>query len=126
MYSHITGMTGRFLEKGAGELELDQIIEEISQYFRGQLLTFDSASFDAVVSGLVLNFVPQPRGAAIDMARVARAGGAVAAYVWDYAEKMELMRCFWDAAVALDQSALELDEGRRFAICQPFPSDRAV
>jgi ubiquinone/menaquinone biosynthesis C-methylase UbiE len=109
-------MTGRFLEKGAGELELDQIIEEISQYFRGQLLTFDSASFDAVVSGLVLNFVPQPRGAAIDMARVARAGGAVAAYVWDYAEKMELMRYFWDAAVALDQSALELNEGRRFAI----------
>jgi hypothetical protein len=26
MYSHITGMTGRFLEKGAGELELDQIL----------------------------------------------------------------------------------------------------
>jgi hypothetical protein len=74
-----------------------------------------------VVSGLVLNFVPQPRGAVIDMARVARAGGAVAAYVWDYAEKMELMRYFWDAAVALDQSALELDEGRRFAICQPSP-----
>ena len=32
---------------------------------------------------------------------------------------MELMRYFWDAAVALDEDALELDEGRRFPICQP-------
>jgi hypothetical protein len=33
---------------------------------------------------------------------------------------MELMRRFWDAAVALDPAARELDEGRRFgAICRP-------
>jgi SAM-dependent methyltransferase len=86
-----------------------------------QALPFDSASFDVVVSGLVLNFVPEPRQAVAEMARVARPGGAVAAYVWDYAEKMELMRYFWDAAVVLDPSALELDEGRRFPICQPSP-----
>jgi hypothetical protein len=34
---------------------------------------------------------------------------------------MELMRYFWDAAVALDPAASELDEGRRFPICQPTP-----
>jgi ubiquinone/menaquinone biosynthesis C-methylase UbiE len=86
-----------------------------------QALQIDSASFDVVVSGLVLNFVPEPRRAVAEMARVARPGGAVAAYAWDYAEKMELMRYFWDAAVVLDPAALEFDEGRRFPICQPSP-----
>ena len=55
------------------------------------------------------------------MARVVRPGGVVGAYVWDYAGKMELMRYFWDGAVALDPAAYELDEGRRFPICQPKP-----
>jgi hypothetical protein len=55
------------------------------------------------------------------MASVPRPGGAFAAYVWDYAEKMELIRYFWDAAVSLDPSALGLDEGRRFRICKPSP-----
>jgi len=86
-----------------------------------QALQIDSASFDVVVSGLVLNFVPEPRRAVAEMARVTRPGGAVAAYVWDYAKKMELMRYFWDAAVVLDPTALEFDEGRRFPICQPSP-----
>ena len=54
------------------------------------------------------------------MARVARPGGIVAAYVWDYAEGMQMMRHFWDAA-ALDPSAVELDEGRRFTMCKPEP-----
>jgi hypothetical protein len=45
----------------------------------------------------------------------------VAAYVWDYAGKIELMRYFWDAAVELDRAALELDEGRRFPLCRPAP-----
>ncbi len=60
------------------------------------------AEFDAAVSGLVLNFVPDPGRALAEMRRAVRPGGAVAAYVWDYAERMELMRYFWDAAVALD------------------------
>ena len=86
-----------------------------------QSLPIDTASLDAAVAGLVLNFVPQPPRAAAEMARVVRPGGMVAAYVWDYAGKMELMRYFWDAAVALDPGAQELDEGRRFPICQPKP-----
>lgn len=79
----------------------------------------EDAAFDAVVSGLVINFVPQPEKAVAEMRRVARPGGVVAAYVWDYAGMMQLMRHFWNAAVALDPGARELDEGRRFPVCAP-------
>ena len=34
---------------------------------------------------------------------------------------MELIRRFWDAAVALDARAMELDEARRFPLCAPGP-----
>ena len=80
-----------------------------------------SATFDAVVSGLVLNFVPEPEKALSEMARVARPSGAVAAYVWDYSDGMQMTRHFWDAAGALDPRARELDEGRRFSLCKPEP-----
>jgi SAM-dependent methyltransferase len=79
------------------------------------------ARFDVVVSGLVLNFVPDPARAVREMARATRAGGRVAAYVWDYAGRMELIRHFWDAAAALDPAAADLDEARRFGLCQPEP-----
>lgn len=84
-------------------------------------LRYDDASFDAAVSGLALNFVPQPERAAAEMARVARPGGVVATYLWDYAGRMEFMRAFWDAAAALDPAAAALDEGRRFPLCRPEP-----
>jgi SAM-dependent methyltransferase len=86
-----------------------------------QSLPVDRASFDVAVAGLVLNFVPEPSGAVAEMTRAVRPGGAVAAYVWDYSGKMELMRYFWDAAVALDPAAFDLDEGRRFPLCAPEP-----
>ncbi|HEY7346851.1 MAG TPA: methyltransferase domain-containing protein [Ktedonobacterales bacterium] len=84
-------------------------------------LPAEAGRYDVVISGLVLNFVPQPDQALAEMVRVTRPGGMVAAYVWDYAGQMQLMRHFWDAAAMLDPSALELDEGRRFPICQPEP-----
>jgi len=77
------------------------------------------ASVDVVVSGLVLNFVPDPHIALAEMARVTVKGGIIAAYVWDYAGKMELMRFFWDAAVELDPNAAKMDEGIRFPLCRP-------
>jgi SAM-dependent methyltransferase len=86
-----------------------------------QSLPVGSALFDVAVAGLVLNFVTKPALAVREMARAVRPGGVVAAYVWDYAGKMELMRYFWDAAVALDRKAFELDEGRRFPLCQMGP-----
>ena len=78
-----------------------------------------NASVDVVVSGLVLNFVPDQRAALGEMARVTAKGGTVAAYVWDYAGKMELMRFFWDAAVELNPGARNMDEGVRFPLCRP-------
>lgn len=86
-----------------------------------QALPVETAAYDAAVSGLVLNFVPQPERMAAEMARAVRPGGRVAVYVWDYAGGMQLMRHFWNAAAALDPAAVELDEGRRFPICNPGP-----
>jgi SAM-dependent methyltransferase len=80
-----------------------------------------AGTFDRVVSALMLNFVPRPVDALAEMRRVTRRGGVVAAYVWDYAQGMELIRTFWDAAVALDPAAAELDEARRFPLCRPGP-----
>ena len=76
-------------------------------------------SIDAAVSALALNFIPDPAVAAAEMTRVTASGGVVAAYVWDYAGEMQLMRRFWDAAAALDQHAATLDEARRFPLCHP-------
>jgi hypothetical protein len=53
------------------------------------------------------------------MSRVTRSGGTVAAYVWDYAAGMGMLRQFWDAARAVDPRAAEMDEGQRFALCRP-------
>jgi SAM-dependent methyltransferase len=86
-----------------------------------QSLEPEAATYDAVVSGLVLNFIPDMECAVTEMVGVTRPGGSVALYVWDYAGEMQLMRYFWDAAAALDPVALDLDEGRRFPICQPEP-----
>ena len=86
-----------------------------------QSLPFETGEYDAVVSGLVLNFIPQPARALAEIFRVTRPGGIAAVYVWDYAGEMQLMRHFWDAAIALDSAALELDEGRRFPLCKPEP-----
>lgn len=86
-----------------------------------QVLPYDDGQFDVAVSGLVLNFVPDQARMLAEMPRVVRPGGTIALYVWDYAERMELMRHFWDAAAALDPPARKLDEGVRFPVCRPGP-----
>jgi SAM-dependent methyltransferase len=100
-----------------------QIADERVRFEVGdaQTLRSDIGPFDAIVSGLVLNFIPQPEQALAGMRRVARKGGVVGAYVWDYAEGMQLMRCFWDAAVALDPKVNDIDEVRRFPHSSPEP-----
>jgi SAM-dependent methyltransferase len=84
-------------------------------------LPLPDRSFDVVASGLAINFVPEPHLAVREFARVAAPGGHVAAYLWDYAEGMAMIRHLWDAAVALDPGAADLDEGRRFPLCRPEP-----
>jgi SAM-dependent methyltransferase len=86
-----------------------------------QKLSLADGSSDATVSGLVINFIPDQAKAVTEMKRVTRPGGIVAAYVWDYAGEMQMMRHFWNAAVALDPNAASLDEGRRFPVCRPEP-----
>jgi SAM-dependent methyltransferase len=86
-----------------------------------QALPVKDGSYDAVVSALMLNFVSQPQVAMAEMARAARPGAVVALYVWDYAGEMQFMRHLWDAAVALNPAARELDEGHRFPLCHPQP-----
>ncbi len=89
-----------------------------------EALPFDDDEFDAAVAGLVLNFVPETARGAAEMRRVVRPGGTVAAYVWDYADKMEMLRYFWDAAAEVDERGSEVDEGSRFPICKPEPLER--
>jgi SAM-dependent methyltransferase len=85
-----------------------------------QALPVEDGSRDVVVSGLVLNFVPDRAKALAEARRVARGGGVVGFYVWDYpGGGMEFMRAFWTAAVALSPSAAELSEDRRFPFCTP-------
>jgi SAM-dependent methyltransferase len=82
-------------------------------------IPLEDGSVDVAVSGLVLNFVPDARAALREMARVTGPGGIIAAYVWDYSGKMEMMRHFWDAAVEIDPAAAKADEGARFPLCRP-------
>jgi SAM-dependent methyltransferase len=84
-----------------------------------QALPVASEAYDTAVSGLVLNFVPQPDRMVAEMRRAVCQGGTVALYVWDYAGKMQFMRHFWNAASALDPAARDFDEGRRFPLCSP-------
>ena len=110
--------SSEFIAHARAQIQDDRVTFEVGD---AQRLTEQSAAYDAVVSGLMLNFVPEPQLALGEMVRVAKPGGRVAAYVWDYAGKMQLLRHFWNAAAALDPGAADLDEGRRFPLCQPQP-----
>lgn len=87
----------------------------------GMDLPMADGTVDYVVSGLVMNFIPDPAAALAEMSRVATSGAAIAGYVWDYAEGMQMLREFWDAAIALAPSAAGLDESVRFPLCRPEP-----
>lgn len=82
-----------------------------------QNLGFPDGAFDAAVSMLVLNFVPNPNRAVAEMKRVTAPGGRVAAAVWDYGEGMQMLRAFWGAAVALNPEAEAKDE-KHMPLCR--------
>lgn len=98
-----------------------QITDQRARFEVGdaQALPVESSTYDFAVSGLMLNFCPQPQQVVNELARAIRPGGTVGVYVWDYAGQMQFMRYFWDAAAALDPAAAELDEGPRFPVCRP-------
>ncbi|SCB56257.1 Methyltransferase domain-containing protein [Rhizobium aethiopicum] len=80
-------------------------------------LPFENDRFDRAISLLVLHFVPEAGKAVAEMARVVRAGGVVAAAVWDHYGGMSGMRMMWDTVVMLDENALPL---RRKYCFQPM------
>lgn len=84
-------------------------------------LPWEPQACDVSVSGLVLNFVPDSEAMAREMVRVTKPGGMVAAYVWDYAGGMEMMRHFWDAAIEVSPNDARLDQAERFPLYQPQP-----
>jgi SAM-dependent methyltransferase len=76
-----------------------------------QALQIPDATFDRVVSLFVMNFIPDRAKALREMIRVTRPDGVIAAAVWDYGDGMQMLRVFWDEAVALDPAAAARDEG---------------
>lgn len=84
-------------------------------------LQLEDSSVDAVVSGLVLNFLPDAAAALAEMVRVTAPGGRLAAYVWDYGDGMQVIHEFWQAATEIDPDAAALDEATRFSLCSPAP-----
>lgn len=88
-------------------------------------LPFADAGFDATLSQLVVNFLPDAPAALREMRRVTRPLGTIGASVWDYAGEMTMLRAFWDAAIEVDPAgAGPLDEGRRMRYCEPEPLAR--
>ena len=82
-------------------------------------LEFPDASFDKTLSLVVMNFVPDPARAVEEMIRVTRPAGVVAAAVWDYGHGMEMLRVFWDEAVALDgTNATASSDERNMPLCR--------
>lgn len=105
-----------FVRLAASQLPDSRVRFEVAGV--GQLPAHDEG-YDLAVSGLALNFLPDPREAVREQLSLLRAGGRVAACVWDYAGGMEFLRYFWDAVTSLDPESAVHDEGRRFPICDP-------
>jgi SAM-dependent methyltransferase len=97
--AHVAGDHARFLVGDAQRLELPD------------------GTFDRTVSALVMNFIPDRDAALREMIRVTRPGGLVAAAVWDYGGGMEMLRAFWDEAVAVSPAAEPRDE-RHMPLCK--------
>ena len=65
-------------------------------------LPFADDAFDAALAQLVVHFMRDPVAGLTEMARVVRAGGVVAACVWDFAGGTAPLSRFWSSARDLD------------------------
>jgi SAM-dependent methyltransferase len=100
----------RYAQSHAGSERLQFVVGDV------QSLGMSNAIFDKALSFLVLNFVPDAERAVREMTRVTRDGGIIAAAVWDYGWRMEMLRVFWDEAAALNAAAAVRDE-RHMPLC---------
>ena len=82
-----------------------------------QDLSFADDTFDRALSLIAFNFIPDSGRALDEMIRVTKPGGVIAAAVWDYGEGMQMLRVFWDEAVALDPAIGPRDE-RHMPLCR--------
>ena len=85
-------------------------------------LGLPDGDFDRAYSLLALNFVRQPLAAIGEMRRVTRAGGVIAAAVWDFAGGLTFERLFWDTAAALDPAA-DAARARHYAAALTWPGE---
>jgi SAM-dependent methyltransferase len=95
------------LEYGRGRAKSARVRFEVGD---AQALRFEDGAFDKTVAQLVMNFIPDHAKALHEMLRVTRPGGVVGACVWDYGAGMQMLRFFWDEAVANDPGAAVKDE----------------
>lgn len=82
-------------------------------------LPVEDGWFDVAVSGLMLNVVAQRTAVLAEMRRAVGSAGVVAAYVWDYPVRMQLMSAYWDAVLDLDLADPTTTEAVRFGFCRP-------
>ena len=68
-------------------------------------LPFEAGAFAGAIAQLALNFMPDPALAVLEMRRVTRSGGVLAAAVWDFCGGLVCQRLFWDTAAAIDPPA---------------------
>ena len=82
-----------------------------------QNLSYLDATFDNTLSLLALNFIPNVTRAVSEMVRVTKPGGKVVGAVWDYNDRMQMLRLFWDAVVDVDEKAAIFHE-KRMPLCR--------
>jgi SAM-dependent methyltransferase len=114
--AHITGVdrSAAYLALARSRASSGRVRFEIGD---AMALEHPDATFDAALSMLVLNFVPEPARAIREMIRVTRPGGTIAVAVWDYSGGMDMLCVFWEEARALDPAAARPDE-HRLPLCR--------
>jgi ubiquinone/menaquinone biosynthesis C-methylase UbiE len=70
-------------------------------------LPFADGTFDAALAQLVVHFMADPVRGLAEMARVTRAGGVVAACVWDHAGEQTPLAPLWQAVHEIDPDAMD-------------------
>jgi SAM-dependent methyltransferase len=93
----------------------EQFVDAVRQRFPGidarlgaaEHLPYAADSFDLGMAQLVVHFMTDPVAALVEMARVVRPGGAIAACVWDHAGDRGPLSNFWQAARILDPDAVD-------------------